>query len=136
MSAAGCSGNAESAFSLRLLILAFVLPTVGCGGGNGKSTATQPSSPSSTPQITIKLNLFSVSLASGAQQQFTATVQGTSNTAVTWSVDSVAGGSAASGTITGAGMYTAPSQAGTHTVTATSVVETTQSASATVTVTA
>ena len=101
-----------------------------------KSTSSQPSSLSSTPQVTIKLNLSSVSLAAGAQQQFTAIVQGSTNTAVTWSVDSVAGGNGASGTVTSAGMYTAPSQAGTHTVTATSAAEATQSASATVTVTA
>ena len=63
-------------------------------------------------------------------------LQGTTNTAVTWSVDSTAGGSTASGTITSAGMYTAPAQAGTHTVTATSVADTADSASATVTVTA
>src|ERR1700739_1857461 len=134
MSATGCPGNTESAFSKRLLILAFVLPTVGCGGG--KSTSTQPSSPSSSQQITIQLNQTSVSLAPGAQQQFTAMLQGTTNTAVTWSVDSTAGGSTASGTITSAGMYTAPAQAGTHTVTATSVADTADSASATVTVTA
>jgi hypothetical protein len=134
MSATGCSGNTDSAFSKRLLILAFVLPAVGCGGG--KSTSTQPSSPSSSQQVTIRLNQTTVSLAPGAQQQFTAVVEGTTNTAVKWSVDSTAGGSASTGTITSAGMYTAPSQAGTHTVTATSVADSADSASATVTVTA
>ncbi len=49
-------------------------------------------------------------------QQFTATAGfGT----VTWSVDGVVGGSPASGTITTNGLYTPPSSAGTHTVTAT-----------------
>ena len=134
MSLTGGSGNTECAFSKHLLILAFVLPAVGCGAA--RTTSTQTPSPSSTPQVTIKLNLSSVSLAAGAQQQFTATVQGTTNTAVTWSVDSVTGGNAAAGTVNSAGMYTAPAHAGTHTVTATSVAETTQSASATVTVTA
>lgn len=84
----------------------------------------------------IKLNLASVSLLAGAQQRFSASVEGTTNTAVTWSVDSVAGGSTATGTITSAGMYTAPAQAGSHTVTATSVADTSDSASAAVTVTA
>lgn len=125
----------ESIFSKRLLILAFVLPTVGCGGG-AKSTSTQPSSPSSTTQVTIKLNLSSVSLPTGAQQQFSAAIEGATNTVVTWTVDSTAGGTTATGTITSAGLYTAPAQDGTHTVTATSVADTTKSASATVTVTA
>jgi hypothetical protein len=68
--------------------------------------------------------------------QFTATVTGTANTSVTWSVDAVAGGNSTAGVITTSGLYTAPSQAGTHTVSATSVADTTKSASATVTVTA
>src|SRR5579862_2413334 len=134
MSATGCAGNTDSAFSKRLLVLAFILPAVGCG--SGKSTSTQPPSSSSQQQITIKLNLASVSLTAGAQQQFTASVQGTTNSAVTWSVDSVAGGNTATGTITSAGMYTAPAQAGSHTVTATSAADTADSASAAVTVTA
>lgn len=127
MSATGCADNAESGFFKHLLILAFILPAVGCGGA--KSSSSQQ-------QITIKLNLASVSLAAGAQQQFTASVEGTSNTAVTWSVDSVAGGSTAAGTITSTGIYTAPAQAGAHTVTATSVADPADSASAGVTVTA
>ena len=50
-------------------------------------------------------------------QQFTAT--GLGSATVTWSVDGVAGGSSATGTITAAGVYTPPSAVGTHTVTAT-----------------
>lgn len=134
MSATGCADSTDSAFSKRLLILAFVLPAIGCGGG--KSISPQPPSSSSQQQITIKLTPASASLAAGAQQQFTASVQGTTNTAVTWSVDSVAGGSTAAGTITSAGMYTAPAQAGTHTVTATSAADTADSANAAVTITA
>ena len=52
---------------------------------------------------------------------FTRTQQFTSagSTGVTWSVDGTGGGSATSGTITSAGLYTPPSTAGTHTVTVT-----------------
>lgn len=46
------------------------------------------------------------------------------------------GSSAGAGSITSTGLYTAPSTAGTYTVTATSVADTTKSASATVTVSA
>ena len=60
-------------------------------------------------------------------QQFTATSGfGT----VTWSVDGVVGGSPTAGTITTNGLYTPPSSAGTHTVTATTNQQ--QSANATV----
>jgi DNA-binding beta-propeller fold protein YncE len=59
---------------------------------------------------------------------FTASVSGTSNQAVTWSVNGV-------GTIDpNTGLYTAPSTAGTATVTATSAADPTESASATVTI--
>jgi len=70
---------------------------------------------------------------------FTAAVTGSSNTAVTWSVDGVAKGNATVGAITapGAGntvIFTAPAVAGTHIVTATSAADPTASASTTVTV--
>ena len=69
-----------------------------------------------------------VALTSNMTQQFTAGGN------VTWSVDGVVGGSAAVGTITGAGLYTPPNTAGVHTVTATTTTPP-QSASATVYVT-
>jgi hypothetical protein len=64
--------------------------------------------------------------------QFTATVTGTSDTRVKWYVDGTAGGSSAAGTISSSGLYTAPSGAGTHTVTAVSVVKTTSHFNATI----
>ncbi|MGB8989572.1 MAG: hypothetical protein WCC37_23440 [Candidatus Sulfotelmatobacter sp.] len=75
-----------------------------------------------------------MNVAVGGTAQFTATVQNTTNTAVSWSVDGVAGGSPTVGTISTSGLYTAPAQAGSHKVTATSVAETSASASAAVTV--
>jgi parallel beta-helix repeat protein len=44
----------------------------------------------------------------GNTQQFTATITGTSNTAVSWSVNGVAGGNSTLGTISSTGLYTAP----------------------------
>ncbi len=44
----------------------------------------------------------------GAQQQFTATVTGAINLAVTWAVNSVPGGNSTIGTISATGLYTAP----------------------------
>jgi IPT/TIG domain len=66
-------------------------------------------------------------------QQFTPWVTGGGS--VTWSVDAVAGGDGTVGTISATGLYTPPSTAGTHTVTATSVANSANSASATVAVT-
>jgi IPT/TIG domain/Fibronectin type III domain len=64
---------------------------------------------------------------------FTRTQQFTSSAGVTWSVDGVVGGSASTGTISTTGLYTPPSSAGTHTVTATNAQS--SSASATVYIT-
>src|SRR5207302_501067 len=71
-------------------------------------------------------------------QQFTATVQNTSNTAVTWQVSGVTGGNATVGTISSSGLYTAPAvvpNPAIVTVTAVSNAVTTKSASAQVTIT-
>ncbi len=70
-----------------------------------------------TPQMFVEVNPFNVSLAQGATQQFTATVVGVGNPAVTWSVQ----GGAANGTISATGLYTAPTVKGSYTVMATSV---------------
>lgn len=80
--------------------------------------------------VRISVSPTSATLAPGASQQFTATVGGTSARGVTWSV--VEGGSG--GTVSGTGLYTAPSGAGTFHVVATSNADASKSASATVTV--
>lgn len=72
----------------------------------------------STPSVTVSVSPSTVTLDRGQTQQFNATVTGTGNTAVTWSV--VEGGG---GTISSGGLYTAPNTSGTFTVRATSVAE-------------
>jgi hypothetical protein len=67
------------------------------------------------------------SLAAGATQAFTASL---ANSAVTWSVQEGSAG----GTITTAGVYTAPAKAGTYHVLVTSKVDPSKTATATVTV--
>src|SRR5207302_11185910 len=59
-------------------------------------------------------------LMTGATQQFTATVSGQANPTITWSVDGVTGGNSSSGTITSAGLYTAPGSSGNHAIGASS----------------
>jgi hypothetical protein len=56
-------------------------------------------------------------------------------TTVTWEVDSIPGGNTSVGTVSAGGVYSPPSAAGTHTVAARSVADTTVSASASVFIT-
>ncbi len=85
---------------------------------------------------------MSVSAASstvllGATDAITATVTGSTNATVTWSVGNVTGGNSTVGTISAAGNYTAPGvlpQPATETITATSAADTTKSASVTLTI--
>lgn len=62
---------------------------------------------SSGPSVNVALTGNS-SVRLGASIQFSASVTGTSNTAVTWQVDGVKDGSAATGTISNTGLYIAP----------------------------
>jgi hypothetical protein len=109
-----------------VLVILATLWIAGCGGGSmgsGGSTG-------------VRVSPARVAVAMTTQsQQFTATVTGDSqNLGVTWSVDSIPGGNSTVGSITSAGLYTPPSTGGRHTVTATSVANTGQSASAPVAV--
>jgi len=79
--------------------------------------------------VSVVISPTSASVASGGTQQFTATVTGSSNTSVTWSVQESGGG-----TVSTSGLYTAPSSPGTYHVTATSVADNSKSAAAEVTV--
>ena len=89
---------------------------------------------SSQAQVAVSISPTSATVPAGTTKQFTATVTGTSKKAVNWSVDGIRSGNSTVGTISGSGLYTAPSTPGTHTVTATSKSDPTKSASATVTV--
>jgi hypothetical protein len=73
--------------------------------------------------------------ASGTTQ-FSATVTGETNTAVTWAVDNITGGNATVGTITANGFYTAPPYAGTHRIKAISQASAAVSGAAVMTVSA
>src|SRR5271169_2266949 len=84
----------------RLLLYGLILGVVAWQTGCKSATVVA---------ITISPTAATVSL--GATQQFTAAVTGTSDTQVTWSVNSVVGGNNTVGTITTQGLYTAPSNA-------------------------
>jgi WD40 repeat protein len=80
--------------------------------------------------VAISLNLAAVSLDVGNQFTFVATVTGTVNTAVSWTILEGAPG----GNITSSGVYTAPGTDGVFHVIATSQADTTQKTTASVTV--
>jgi len=100
------------------LILVPVLWVSGCG--------------SSHAPVAISLTPGATALTVGQSQTFTAVVANASNAAVTWSIQEGSAG----GTITGAGVYTAPMKAGTYHVIAASVADASKSASAAITATA
>lgn len=88
-------------------------------------------------QVSVTISPTSVTLATLATQQFTATVSGSTNTAVTWEVSGVVGGNSSAGLISTAGLYLGPSTVPTPavvSVTAMSQADHTKSASASVTV--
>lgn len=89
--------------------------------------------------VTVTVAPASVTVPVGAAQAFAASLSGTTNTAVTWSVNGVVGGAAATGVISPAGLYTAPATVPTSptvTIRATSVASSTAFGQATVTVAA
>jgi len=111
--------------------LTCVLTGAGCGGRMDETTLP-------APPISVSVSPTSAALRLGQTQQFTATVQNTTNPSVTWQVNGVTGGDAAHGTISTTGLYTAPTSVpnpATVTVTAVSQADPTKSASANITVT-
>jgi hypothetical protein len=89
------------------------------------------------PIISVSIHPRGASVVAGSQtQRFSAAVSGDlKNLGVTWAVDGIASGNSAVGSISLTGVYTPPASAGAHTVTATSIADTTKSASATLGVT-
>jgi hypothetical protein len=81
-------------------IASLVVLTMSACGGSGSPP------PPNNPTVAVAPATANVQEAS--QQQFTATVSNTNDTAVTWQVNGVTGGNASVGTITSAGLYTAP----------------------------
>lgn len=88
---------------------------------------------------TVTISPTNASMPVGTSAQFEANVTGVANTAVSWWVNGVAGGSSTLGTISASGLYKAPATVPsppTVAVTATSAAQPNQSASTTVTMTA
>ena len=123
-------------FFILLFAAAFLPGCAGSTGGTGSSVVPPPPPP--TPSsVTVTITPAATSLLLGNTQTFTATVTGKTNTTVSWSVNAVAGGNLTLGTITAAGVYTAPADLpipSTVQITATSNSDPTKSAVATLTI--
>ena len=144
VSGAGCSGVSCGSISSTGL---YTAPATTPSPNVVTVTATSLSNPAITgstkitilsTSVSVGVSPTSVSVGVGAQQLFTASVTGSTNTAVTWSLSGPGCAGTTCGTITTGGLYTAPSQAPLPpfvTVTATSLADPTKSASASVTVT-
>jgi hypothetical protein len=112
------------------VVVFLILAGLAACGGKSSSTTTS---------ITATVSPTAASVTTGLTQQFTVTIANTTNTAVTWSVNGITGGSQAIGFISSTGLYTAPSNVptpATVTVTATSQADTSVTGSASVTITA
>ena len=98
--------------------------------GSASVTITPPP----PPPVTISISPTVASVAATKTVQFKATVKNTANTAVVWKVNGVVGGNATKGTVSAAGLYTAPGKPASVKVSATSVADGTKTATASVTV--
>jgi hypothetical protein len=121
-----------------VVLLAVAACVQGCGGGStGNVTNPPPPPPSPPPSIVVTITPPSASVLLGNSQTFTARVTSATNTAVTWSVNGLPNGSTSTGTISSAGLYTAPADLPSPAivqVTATSQADTTKSATAQLTI--
>ena len=107
------------------LAIAAAFGVWGCGGGSTSSSGPPPA-----PVISVTVTPSSVTVLRDATQVFTAKVTGTTNTAVTWSVEESSGGM-----IDSAGLYTPPQNgAGSFHVIATSQANSAVAGAAAVTV--
>jgi len=89
-----------------------------------------------TQTVSVSISPRYAALVVNKTLQFTATVSGSTNKAVTWQVDGAIGGDSTAGTVSTAGLYTAPGaipNPATVTVTAVSQASPTASATATLT---
>jgi len=85
-----------------LIGLIAILAFYGCGGGSNSSTPAAQS-------VAVSISPAAVTLSPRSTEQFTASVTGATDTAVTWEVNGTNGGNSTVGTVSTTGLYTAPS---------------------------
>ena len=145
LSGADCSGSSCGTLSTRSLSAVYLAPSVAPVPTTVNVIATSVADPTKSasanliivPAVVVGVTPANVSTTAGTTQQFAASVTGTSNTAVDWTVSGAGCSGTACGTINSSGLYTAPFAVpshGTVTATATSVADSTKSASADITI--
>jgi hypothetical protein len=145
LSGAGCSGSSCGTLATSSLSAVYLAPSVAPTPASVNVIATSVVDPTKSasanliivPAVVVGVTPANVSATAGATQQFAASVTGTSNTAVAWTVSGTGCSGTACGTISSSGLYTAPAAVpspATVTTTATSVADPTKSASADVTI--
>jgi hypothetical protein len=117
-------------FSRMVFALSLGVPLLTACRIPSTSAAPSASSSSSASSVSVVIVPSTAMVPEGGSLSFLATVKGTANTTVTWSVQEGTTG----GSITSSGLYTAPNTVGTYHVVATSVADATASASAVVTI--
>ena len=140
--AGGCSGAACGTISASGVYTAPpAVPSPAQVSVTATSVADPTKSASATvtvvPPVSVTVSPTTAMLLTGSKQQFAATITGSSNTTVSWSVAGSGCSGASCGTISASGLYTAPSAVPTPpqvSVTATSVADPTKSATASVTI--
>lgn len=142
VSGAGCTGAACGVISSTGLYNApGAVPSPAQVTVRATSEANTSKSATATvtilPPVAVKVSPAAIEVVAGEHQQFTAAVTGTQNSSVLWTLSGSGCSGSTCGTITSAGLYTAPATIPSPpqvTVTAISTADTTKSASATVTV--
>jgi len=94
----GWPNSATASLGFRLALVVFVTICMSCCGSGG----------STHPSVVVNVSPASATMQVNGQARFTASVFGTTNTAVTWQVNGKKGGNSNLGTITSTGVYTAP----------------------------
>jgi hypothetical protein len=121
---------------MTCLILIFLIAAMttlpSCGGGSSSGGGGGGGG-----GVTVRVTPPTVNLVPTQKQQFTASVTGSSNTAVSWTVNGITAGSSAIGSIDATGLYTAPGAVpnpATVTIAAVAQADITKSSSASVTI--
>lgn len=129
----GSKSFPASCLGVCALLMGAVVCESGCAVVGSKASQNPP--PAQNIGVTVTASSESALL--GNQLTFSATLTNTSDSTVSWSVGGVAGGTATAGTITSAGVYTAPARLpvpASVQITATSHADAARSASVTITV--
>jgi hypothetical protein len=119
---------------LFLMVFLAAMALASCGAASKTTSQTAP--PTTPEAVSVSVSPATANIRASSGYSFSASVTGSMNTAVTWSVNSTAGGNATLGTIDSNGNYIAPAtlpSPNSVSVTATSAADTTKSGSASVT---